>query len=163
MTSVFEEDDDDYTGPPLTEALVRNAEERLGVRLPESYLRVLRERNGGLLRARCFPTAFPTSWAPDHFEIEALRGIGGEWGIDSRSGLGSDDLVREWGYPHIGVVIFAMPSGGHDAVMLDYQDLGPDGEPGVAYVDEDRVPRRVASSLGEFLSKLVECGQIRSW
>ena len=89
-------------------------------------------------------TRFKNSWAPDHIEIQALRGIGGKWGIDSKTGLGSRDLILEWGYPDIGVVICDMPSGGHDTVMLDYSTCGPTGEPAVAYVDEDRIPRQLA-------------------
>jgi SMI1-KNR4 cell-wall len=118
---------------------------------------VLSQRNGGLLRRRCCPTKFRTSWADDHFEIRALLGVGGEWGIDSSSGLGSADLITEWEYPEIGVVICDMPSGGHDAVMLDYSESGPEGEPSIAYIDEDRIPRRAANSFEEFIARLVLC------
>ena len=34
--------------------------------------------------------------------------------------------------------------------MLDYSECGPEGEPAVSNVDEDRVPRRVAPSFDEF-------------
>ncbi|WP_156038378.1 SMI1/KNR4 family protein [Actinoalloteichus caeruleus] len=75
--------------------------------------------------------------------------------MDSSSGLGSADLIAEWGYPDVGVVICDMPSGGHDVVMLDYSQSGPYGEPSVAYVDEDRIPRTVAGSFEEFLARLI--------
>jgi hypothetical protein len=156
MTGPFE-DDDYYTGPPLDSEMVRRAEEALGFRLPPAYIDTLLERNGGVLRRRCCPTASPTSWAADHFEVRALLGVGGELGIDSPSGQGSAALIAEWGYPQIGVVICDMPSGGHDAVMLDYSDSGPEGEPAVAYVDEDRLPRRIADSFEEFLAMLAPC------
>ncbi|MEW2505684.1 SMI1/KNR4 family protein [Amycolatopsis sp. NPDC047767] len=128
---------------------VAAAEHVLGVRLPRSYLAALAA--GPLLRRRC-PTPFPTSWAEDHFEIEALLGIGGPDGIDGE--FGSAYLIAEWDYPDVGVVIGTTPSGGHDTVMLDYSASGPAGEPAVVYVDEDRVPRRVAGSFAEFLGKL---------
>jgi hypothetical protein len=38
--------------------------------------------------------------------------------------------------------------------MLDYSESGPDGEPSVVYVDEDRVPRRVAGTFAEFIALL---------
>lgn len=155
MVESFDEDNDFYTGPPLDEDMLGRAEETLGVRLPRTYVEVLFHRNGGLLKRRCCPTEFPTSWAASHFEILALLGIGGDWGIDAP--LGSTDLISEWDYPEIGVVICAMPSGGHDAVMLDYSESGPEGEPAVAYIDEDRIPRRVAGSFEEFLMRLVPC------
>ncbi|WP_078876556.1 SMI1/KNR4 family protein [Streptomyces sp. 150FB] len=156
MADVFE-DDDYYTGPQLDGDMIRRAEEDLGVALPRSYIDVLLVRNGGSPRHRCYPTAFPTSWADDHFEISGIRGIGGAWGIDSSSGAGSSYLIAEWGYPEIGVVICDTPSAGHDTVMLDYSECSLDGEPAVVYIDEDRVPRRVAQSFDEFLSRLVSC------
>ncbi|WP_214326079.1 SMI1/KNR4 family protein [Nonomuraea sediminis] len=84
----------------------------MGFRLPRSYINLLSQRNGGVPRKRCFSTAFMISWAPDHIEIDAIRGVGGEWGIGSSSGLGSAEMIAEWGYPEIGVVICVMPSGG---------------------------------------------------
>lgn len=153
-------DSDYYTGPPLDADMLRRAEEDLGVRLPRSYVEALYKRNGGTPRRRCFPTIFPTSWASDHFEISGIKGIGGSWGIDSSSEAGSAYLIEEWEYPDVGVVICDMPSGGHDAVMLDYSELGPDGEPAVVYVDEDRTPRRIADSFAAFASRLISCDEL---
>jgi len=146
------EDDDFYTGPPFDGDMLHRTEEALGVRLPRSYVEVLSHRNGGLLRRRCCPTSFRTSWADDHFEVRALLGIGGKLSIDS-----SAYLLTEWEYPEIGVVICDTPSGGHDTVMLDYSESGPEGEPSIAYIDEDRIPRRIAHSFEEFIARLVSC------
>jgi hypothetical protein len=157
MSNTFFEDDDYYTGPPVTAELIAAAEATLGVRLPSAYLALLRERNGGVPRRRCFLTPFGTSWAPDRFEISAVLGVGGGGGIDSSAGVGSRDLIHEWGYPNIGVVVCDTPSGGHDTVMLDYRRTdSSDGEPSVVYVDEDRVPREIASSFGGFVEGLVD-------
>jgi hypothetical protein len=156
MTTFFDDEDDYFTGPPLTQEAIGTAELHLGVRLPASYLALLAERNGGVPRLTCFPTAFPTSWASDHIGIDAILGIGGERGIDSPVG-GSRYMVAEWGYPDIGVVIVDTPSGGHDTVMLDYSECGPDGEPAVVYVDEDRVPRRIAETFADFIVGFMEC------
>jgi hypothetical protein len=41
--------------------------------------------------------------------------------------------------------------------MLDYSECGPTGEPAVAHVDEDRVPRRVAATFEQFVAALVDC------
>lgn len=157
MPIEFFEDDDYYTGPPTTPDLIEHAEASLGVRLPVAYRDLLRERNGGSPLRRCFMTEFETSWAPDHFEISAVLGVGGHLGIDSTGGQGSADLVREWDYPDVGVVICDTPSAGHDTVMLDYRTCGSSGEPAVVYVDEDRVPREVAPSFQVFIAQLTEC------
>lgn len=154
----FFTDDDYYTGPPLTDRMVVEAEAILGVRLPQAYIALLRERNGGTPRRRCFRTPSPTSWAPDHIAIAGLRGIGGDWGIESAGSLGSAAMISEWGYPDIGIIICDMPSAGHDAVMLDYSACGGQGDPAVVYVDDDRSVLTLAATFAEFRDRLVECG-----
>ncbi|MGW3402967.1 SMI1/KNR4 family protein, partial [Streptomyces zhihengii] len=48
--------------PPLTDAVVQDAERRLGVRLPTSLLEILRVQNGGVVADSwsAFPTDVPT-------------------------------------------------------------------------------------------------------
>lgn len=151
-----------WTSPPGPGAnqggLIKAAEVKLGRHLPESYVELLTVKNGGRPVRRCIQTTFRTSWAKDHIEISAIRGIGGTWGIDSDGPLSSGALIAEWGYPDIGIVICDMPSGGHDIIMLDYSD--GDGEPSVAYIDEDRRPQRIANSFSEFLNLLRRCEEI---
>jgi hypothetical protein len=146
-----------FTGPEVTDEMIAVAESRLGVRLPRSYVSFLRVRNGGETVRHCYPVGFPVSWAEDQIDVGSILGVGGTRGIDADLyGLPSSmHLIKEWGYPPIGVVICATPSGGHDTVMLDYS--GEAEEPSVAYVDEDRIPRLIAASFEEFLAGLVEC------
>jgi hypothetical protein len=143
-----------FTGPDVTDELIAAAENRLGVRLPRAYVDLLRIRNGGVPVRQCCPVDFRSSWAEDHIAISAIRGVGGTWGIDADL-LGSATMIREWGYPPIGVVICETPSAGHDTVMLDYSSGGD--EPSVVHVDEDRVPRQIAVTFDDFLAKLVDC------
>jgi hypothetical protein len=131
--------------------MVRQAEELLGVRLPQSYVQLMYRQNGGLLKRTCFPTGFRTSWSADHFQVDIIRGIGYEKGIDEQSNA----LIFEWKYPDVGVVIGVTPAAGPDTVMLDYSESGPDGEPAVVYVDEDRVRRWIADSFESFINGLV--------
>jgi SMI1 / KNR4 family (SUKH-1) len=143
----------EYVGPELTDELVRAAEHALGYKLPASYLRLLRAQNGGLPRRRCFPVG------RGHVEITGLYGVGGWYGIDNPD-RGSRSMIQEWGYPASGVIIAPTPSGGHDAVMLDYSDCGPTGEPRVIHVEtETAVPRvRVLSpNFAAFVAGLAEC------
>ncbi|MCX4609672.1 SMI1/KNR4 family protein [Streptomyces mirabilis] len=146
-------DESEYVGPPVDAEMIRQAEDLLQVRLPKSYVDLVFVQNGGVLRNRCFPTKFPTSWASDHVCVDAIWGVGGTYGVD----VVSPSVIAEWGYPEIGVVLGITPSAGHDTVMLDYSECGPLGEPSVSYVDEDRVPRRIANSFSEFLHGLVSC------
>jgi hypothetical protein len=152
VTELFD-GDEYYAGPAIDSEMVRRAEKALGVRLPSSYIAVLSQRNGGSLTRRCYPTDFSNSWATDRIGVRAILGIDGERGVDRLSTY----WIAEWGYPDIGVVICDLPSGGHDTVMLDYSESGPSGERAVVYVDEDRVPRRIANSFEEFPTRLVSC------
>ncbi|WP_197675721.1 SMI1/KNR4 family protein [Micromonospora auratinigra] len=104
-------------------------------------------QNGGVLRDTCHLTG------PRHVHLHVVTGIGYEHGIDEMSAY----LIAEWDYPEIGVVLGVTESAGHDTVMLDYSACGPDGEPAVSHVDEDRVPRRIADSFDEFLRGLGPC------
>ncbi len=153
----FDEGDESFTGPEVTDALVAAAESALGLKLPPSYIRLLRLRNGGYIRRRrCYATPYETSWSPDHIAVDVILGIGGSAGIDNAK-AGSQVLVEEWGYPNVGCVICDTPSAGHDTVMLDYSSCGTQGAPRVVYVDEDRVPRPLAPTFENFISGLVVC------
>ncbi len=150
MGEVFaEEQHSMYDAPPLDEDLIVRAEEALGVRLPRAYLAALRERNGGVLARQNYPVEFTSDWGDGTVTVDALLGIGGRWGVDVMSRY----LVEEWEYPP-GIVVCMLPSGGHDTVMLDYTGCGPEGEPAVVYVGEDRVPRRIADGFQDFLDGL---------
>lgn len=151
MDDIFDEETY-YTGPPLDLEAIHRLEKSLGYRLPGRYVELLLRRNGGSLRHRCLPTSFPNSWSVDHIEVRAILGIGSPLGIQS-----SASLIADWEYPAIGLVFCETPSGGHDTVMLDYSESGNWGEPHVAYVDEDRIPRRVANSFDDFINSLVPC------
>ena len=146
-----------FVEPALTADAVARAEQELGCSLPDALLQILQVQNGGTLRNQCFAISFTNSWAPDHVSITALYGLGGERGIDTMHG--SKYLTREWGYPPIGVVFAATPSGGHDAFMLDYTDLNESDDPAVVYVDEDRTVHKLSEGFGGFIDGLVDCSE----
>ncbi|MFF9849649.1 SMI1/KNR4 family protein [Streptomyces litmocidini] len=119
--------------PPLTDAAVRDAERRLGVRLPASLLALLRDRDGGVVADAwdAYPTDAPTSWSDDHVPFEALLGIGEEGG-DRLSLLDSPYLTEEWGLPS---PLVLLSGGAHGWIALDHRTCGADGEPSVAWFD----------------------------
>jgi hypothetical protein len=156
----WDDTDGDHTGPPLTSEAVRAAESALGYKLPESYLQLLRVRNGGYPRRRCYPTEVRTSWADDHVRIVTLFGVGFERGIDGE--YESRYMIQEWGYPDVGIVIADTPSAGHDAVMLDYSECGPRGEPRVIHVEtecDEPVVTILAPNFESFMRGLVDCAR----
>jgi hypothetical protein len=120
--------------PSLTDAAVQDAEIRLGVRLPSSFLEFLRGRNGGQVASRwdAFPTDVPTSWSEDHVPLDMVMGIGRHG--DQLSLLDTPYLVEEWGLPSQ-IILFS--GDGHCWIALDYRVCGRQDEPSVTWFDAD--------------------------
>ena len=155
-------DDDEYAmneyiGAPPTEEMIEETERELGYKLPESYIWLMKQHNGGIPFNVCFPCDEPTSWADDHVAITGIMGVDKDK-IYSRCGqLGSRFMIEEWGYPDIGVAICDCPSVGHDMIFLDYRECGPQGEPKVVHVDQedDYYVTFLADNFEEFIRGLV--------
>lgn len=126
-----------YVEVSVTPEIIGAVERELGFRLPASYVALMSGQNGGIPKRTCFPTTTPTSWADDHIAITGFLGIGSEKTFSLLGRLGSRFMQEEWGYPRFGICICDCPSGGHDMVMLDYRDCGPNGEPAVVHVDQE--------------------------
>lgn len=127
-----------YVEPPVTDAMVAFVEADLGVRLPASYVALMRTQNGGIPTRTCFPTTAATSWSNDHIAITGFAAIGRDKAYALCGKRGSRFMQAKWGYPEWGVVVCDCPSAGHDVVMLDYRSWGPEGEPTVVHVDQER-------------------------
>ena len=126
-----------YVDEPLTDRLVKAVEQELGFRLPLSYVALMRSQNGGIPKRTCFPTQTSTSWAEDHVAITGIMGIGRRKPYSLLGDLGSAFMQEEWGYPTLGICVCDCPSSGHDMIMLDYRECGPEGEPAVIHVDQE--------------------------
>ena len=146
-------------GPPLTEAMVTTAERLLGVRLPDAYLQLLRERNGGYIEPLGCPTRRPTSWAADHVSLTSLFGIpvakGDEIADPDTPGQGllvTPYMIREWGLPEN---IVLLDGDGHTWIALDYRRSGPAGPPSVCWLDVEAGDElELAETFDDFLNIL---------
>ena len=148
-----------YEAAPLTDAGLRAVESELGFKLPAAYVALMRTQNGGIPKRGCFPLAEPIGWTDDeHLTIVGIMGIGRESHCSLLGEHGSAFMQREWGYPDIGVCICDTPSAGHEMIMLDYRQCGPEGEPAVVHVDQesDFHITRLAPDFVSFVRGLVE-------
>ena len=125
MKNFWQEDDEIYKLLPLTDKTIENAEEKLQVKFPDSYIKLLKKQNGGYIHYDAFPSVIPTSWADDHINVDHILGIGEEKGV-----LKTEYLIQEWGFPR-NIVIFS--GGGHSCVAFDYRSKKED--PPIIYVD----------------------------
>ena len=109
-----------YIGTIPTDKQVEEIERELGYKLPQSYIALIKQCNGGEPINKCFPTQTPTSWANNHIAISGIMGIDKDKPYSLCGEMGSRFWIEEWGYPNIGIAICTTPSAGHDMIFLDY-------------------------------------------
>ena len=140
-----------YLQPPLTDAMVREAESEMGVKLPRAYIAALRIQNGGYLRT----SAHPDDRAP----VDCLAGIGPRF---------PSVLRHDWAdvKAHMAENGFVTPTriddlvpfcgDGHFHYCFDYRKAGRRDEPSVSYVDVEcfDVDEVLAPDFGTFLATL---------
>ncbi|HCF51712.1 MAG TPA: SMI1/KNR4 family protein [Bacillus sp. (in: Bacteria)] len=130
MKSTIWADDDYLKLAPINDELIKKAEEVLNVKLPESYINLLKEQNGGTLRLDVHPTSKPNSWADNHVNVSGLYGI--SFDENESSILESRYLIREWEMPEN---IILLSGDGHTWIALDYRNVAEN--PPVIFIDNE--------------------------
>lgn len=149
MISIWQVDNDYYKLERLTDEMVKKAEELLDIKLPISYINILKQQNGGYIKFNAYPTKIPNSWAEDHVNVDHILGIG--WGMD-KGILESEYLIQEWELPNNVVLI---SGDGHSWIALDYRIKMP--EPPVIFIDtEEEMIIELAPNFEAFLNGLTE-------
>lgn len=139
--------EDDDIQAPVTDEQRKEAEVQLQVQLPEAFVALLQQQNGGYIEGVACPTAEATSWADDHIQLDHIFGITESEGI-----LDSPYLINEWGLPEKLVVI---NGDGHGWVALDYR--AGKTNPKVIHVDtEMEKEQELAPTFADFLTKLID-------
>jgi len=140
---------DQYELNPLTPEKVESVQRELKVKLPDSYLKLLKEQNGGSLYLNAFPISFEDE---DHLAVDYLLGIG----ENKREGIQqSGYFIKEWGLPKR---IVLLCGDGHTWIALDYREVNEN--PPIIYIDvEQEIEKQLSSSFDEFVSKLFHIDQ----
>lgn len=138
-------EEDMYKLAPLTKKAIQEAEKLLNVKLPQKFIDILMQQNGGYLIYDTYPTMEPTSWDDNSINIDHIMGIGEDNGI-----LDTFELIEEWGLPSN---IVLLSGSGHTWVVLDYRNV--EENPPVVYIDlEINQELILAPSFREFLEIL---------
>lgn len=149
----------EYVAEAPSEETIKSVEDTLGYKLPESYIELMKQHNGGVLAngMSCFPCNEATSWSQDHVAVTGIFGIAHDKTYSLCGSLGSRFMIDAWGYPDIGVYICSCPSAGHDMVMLDYSKCGKNGEPEVVHIDQEDEFKKtfLAKNFESFIRGLV--------
>ncbi|WP_215144496.1 SMI1/KNR4 family protein [Exiguobacterium qingdaonense] len=118
-------DEIDHTNtlPDLTEEILRDVESRLGVKLPESYIELIRTQNGGFIEQCELPVTL--NGLDDTIVIDSIMGVSLYEGL-----VESKILLKEWGVEDERLIAFA--GDGHYFLMFDYRD---EAVPKIALLD----------------------------
>ncbi len=138
----------EYVNAPLTDAMVVAAEKQLGVKLAPAYLEMLREQNGGYLRA---------SWPK--CVSNTLFGIGDTFASITRDAAWWRPKRRSpemWAPAGLDLLI-PFDGDGHWDMCFDYRVVGARGEPSITYVDcESEYEEPIAASFEAYVEGLVD-------
>ena len=123
----------------ITDEQIKKVEEKIGYKLPKSYIEFLKITNGG-------DTIENECW------LSKIYGIG-----DNENGLEAmyDLWINEWQYPKIGIPFGETQTAGHDIYFMDFRERIND-EPRIIRIDQeyDYEEYLVASNFEDFLRKL---------
>ena len=133
--------------PPLTDEMIKRAENTIGYKLPQSYIELLRFQNGGVIE-------------DDDCWLTVIYGIGTT--ADAFNGLEDmfDNWMNEWEYPDIGIPFGETQTAGHDMYFMDFRDLDHNGEPAIVHVENEGDPEdiritKVADNFKAFLEMVL--------
>lgn len=132
----------------LNDKTVSRVEKAIGYKFPLSYIDLLKEQNGGIVKDK-------NCW------LTQIYGIGKN--ADTYNGVENmiENWIGEWGYPQIGIPFGETQSAGHDMYFMDYRILNQSGEPIIVRVElegctENIVIKHVADSFEEFIQMVLE-------
>jgi hypothetical protein len=111
---------------PILESAIQEVEKTLGVKLPESYLNVMKNRVGNRMRF-----SYP---APSNYPHGKWLHISDFMSISGKGITKSAYLCKEWDMPEN---IVLLGGDGHTWLGLDYRNIENRGEPSVVFIDND--------------------------
>jgi len=140
-----------YNNPPLTDKMIKQAESELGVKLPDSFVYLLKIQNGGYTKGFAFPMTIKTTWVDNHVPLTELFGIVLDKESDSAHNImQSDYMTQEWELPEKQVLL---TGDGHWWITLDYRQSDI---PSVRWIDcECGEDIHIADSFDDFFNGLV--------
>ena len=139
--------DDDYgkqfTFGPLTDEMIHRVEEKIGYKLPTSYIAFLGIQNGGFIESdKCYvENVFGISEDPENWKSMEHQ---------------FDKWIDEWGYPNVGIPFATTQSGGHEIYFMDYRKTDDKGEPRIICIEQedDYDEVFIADNFETFIRKL---------
>lgn len=145
---------EEYISGEFDQIMLTEVQIALGYKLPSSYIELMREHNGGLLKRNLF--VYGDAEKGEFVFVNGMFGIGREKEYSLCGEMGSKFWIKEWEYPNRGVAICDCPYGGHEMIFLDYRDCVKLDEPKVVHInqEDDYKITVLANSFEEFINGL---------
>lgn len=138
--------------------MITFTENKLGYKLPESYINLMKIQNGGKPMKNYWIKENAKSNEVNVIGLDGFFGIGNKKRNSLFGKFSNEFWFTEWGYPKdLGIIIADTESGGHDMIYLDYRECGKNGEPkvSVCFQEYDYEIQVLANSFEEFISMLI--------
>lgn len=149
---------ENYVEELLTDEIIKFTENKLGYKLPQSYISLMKIQNGGKPIKNYWVDKNAKSNEVDIIGLSGFLGIGNKKANSLFGEFGNEFWFKEWEYPqNIGIIIADTESGGHDMIYLDYRECGKEGEPkvSVCFQESNYKVRVLANNFEEFISMLI--------
>jgi tetratricopeptide (TPR) repeat protein len=149
---------ENYEEKNVTTDLIKRVEKKLGYKLPDSYVDLMRSQNGGIPVKNCFPLKNISYLPEGYISIEGIFGIGKNKKYSLLGPNGNPFIKKEEGFPDIGIYFGRVTNIKDTMLVLDYRKSGSDGEPVVLLVDKSKeyILTFVSNDFKSFIENLSE-------
>lgn len=139
INDFWAEPDDDtkkYIGQPLTDELIRSVEEKIGYKLPESYIALMRVQNGGRPKRPDFVTCDLSDiiLCIRHPEVPTV------WFATIETLFSVEELPKRCLIGGVEIGIIRDNNNKCGSIYFDYRVCGPHGDPCVRFSDSYHSP-----------------------
>ena len=136
----------------VSDELVESIENDLGFKLPKSYIFLMKQHNGGILKKTCAQI----NRKKRYYDIEGIFGLG------RTKQCSIYEVNKDKSYYEENLIAICYAMSGDDKVYLDYNKCGADGEPRVIAIGRDDFdgpnpkPLELAADFETFITSLRE-------
>lgn len=148
--------------PKVSDFLVNEVEQMLGVKLPKSYVSLMKQWNGGYLEEE--HQVILLNEVPENLNYYLGEGF---WGLNLLAGISNDinnnegivytaQTAHEWGVPE---KVIAFDGDGHTWLALDYRE--DKNNPKVIFIETDNLLSfNLAKNFNDFIESLIPSNQV---
>ncbi len=159
------EDNIDRLDEAVTDEMIKKLEDKYNLKLPKSYINLMKEHNGGRIKKYCYDSNNLPSYSNpkyEFYEIDNIFGISQEQKDIGIVEYETDVLIDFFKVNEIEtdmdlekIIVFGKNDSGHEYYIFDYRQLNENEEPKIAFCDdEDGKMIILSETFEDFITKL---------